>query len=162
MTFRQSALVLLPLLLIVSEASAQPITGRATVVDGDTIELAGHRIRFHGVDAPESRQTCKDARGADYRCGQLAALALDDYLAASRPTRCEPSGFDRYGRTIATCYRASGEDVAGWLVSSGHALDWPQYSRGAYASQQKGARTTHAGIWAGTFMPPWEWRAANR
>ncbi len=38
----------------------EPVTGRASVVDGDTIEIAGERIRFNGVDAPESWQICHD------------------------------------------------------------------------------------------------------
>ena len=34
------------------------ISGRARVIDGDTIEVSGSRIRLHGIDAPESAQTC--------------------------------------------------------------------------------------------------------
>ncbi len=30
------------------------ITGKPRVIDGDTIEIAGERIRLHGIDAPES------------------------------------------------------------------------------------------------------------
>ncbi len=32
------------------------ITGQPRVIDGDTIEVAGQRLRLHGIDAPESRQ----------------------------------------------------------------------------------------------------------
>ncbi len=74
-------------------AGGPALVGRASVVDGDTIEISGTRIRLHGIDAPEKAQTCKDAGGKDYRCGQRAALALDEYLAQERPTRCEPKGF---------------------------------------------------------------------
>ena len=32
--------------------AAEPITGRASVVDGDTLDIAGTRIRLHGIDGP--------------------------------------------------------------------------------------------------------------
>lgn len=67
-----------------------PITGRASVVDGDTLEIHGERIRFWGVDAPESRQTCSDAASKSYRCGKISAFALADWLDQSQPVRCEP------------------------------------------------------------------------
>jgi endonuclease YncB( thermonuclease family) len=35
-----------------------PISGKPRIIDGDTIEVAGQRIRLHGIDAPESGQTC--------------------------------------------------------------------------------------------------------
>ncbi len=62
-------------LLFTAPAFADPIIGRASVIDGDTIEIHGERIRFNGIDAPESRQLCQDAQGQDYRCGQVASTA---------------------------------------------------------------------------------------
>jgi endonuclease YncB( thermonuclease family) len=87
--------------------AAAPIIGRASVIDGDTIEIRGQRIRLFGIDAPESRQTCTDAQGAGYRCGQRAAQALD-YRISESPVTCEPKDKDRYGRIVAVC-RAYGE-----------------------------------------------------
>jgi len=55
------------------------IIGIASIIDGDTIEIHGHRIRLFGVDAPESRQLWS-LNGRKYRCGQRAAFALSDFL----------------------------------------------------------------------------------
>lgn len=136
----------------------QPVVGRASVIDADTIEIAGERIRLNGIDAPESWQICHDGNGKAYRCGQVAAQALDEFLAASRPTRCEFVERDRYGRLVGNCFRTDGEKVASWLVRNGHALDWPRYSRGAYAADQAKAQAGRRGVWQGDFLEPWEAR----
>lgn len=138
------------------------ITGRASVVDGDTIDIRGERIRLDGIDAPESWQRCDDARGRSYPCGRAAAAALDAFLAAARPTRCEYVQRDRYGRFVATCFRADGADVNRWLVRQGHALDWPRYSRGKYADAQRQAQRARTGMWQGKFVEPWEARRLRR
>ena len=44
-----------------------PITGRAKIIDGDLLEVAGERIRLFGIDAPEGRQQCRDANGLGLR-----------------------------------------------------------------------------------------------
>ena len=49
--------VLAALLLLVPSVALADITGKPRVIDGDTIEIAGERIRLHGIDAPESKQT---------------------------------------------------------------------------------------------------------
>lgn len=162
----QSATTISPIKPPVSSTQADPdgrtISGRAAVVDGDTINVSGTRVRFNGVDAPESAQLCQNVTGKNYRCGQTAAKALDAWLAKSRPVTCTLVEWDRYGRFVGDCYRADGAAVAAWLVGAGHAMDWPQYSNGAYASYQDEARAARRGIWQGKVQPPWEWRAVQQ
>ncbi|MER8369023.1 thermonuclease family protein [Mesorhizobium sp. M1378] len=114
---------------------SDPITGIASVIDGDTIEIHGQRVRFNGIDAPESAQPCEDAKGFRYQCGATAAAALDRFLAASRPVHCEFVSWDQYGRYVGSCARADGTSVESWLVENGYALDWPKYSSSAYSQR---------------------------
>jgi endonuclease YncB( thermonuclease family) len=138
---------------------AIPIIGRASVIDGDTIEIRGQRIRLFGIDAPESRQTCTDARGAPYRCGQKAAQALD-YRISDGVVTCEPKDRDRYGRIVAVC-RAYGEDLSSWMTGLGWALAFRRYST-QYVPAEELAERRKAGMWSGQFVPPWEFRAQGR
>ena len=72
---------------LVASSSARTIAGRASVIDGDTIEIHGERIRFNGIDAPEATQLCEDTGGRTYRCGARSAEALAEWLASSSPVR---------------------------------------------------------------------------
>ncbi|RTM05671.1 MAG: thermonuclease family protein [Hyphomicrobiales bacterium] len=139
----------------------EPIAGVASVIDGDTIEIHGQRIRFNGIDAPESKQYCSDAKGFDYPCGRRSAKALDTFLAVSRPVQCMFMAWDRYHRFVGDCRRADGASVAAWMVEHGQALDWPRYSHGAYAAQQAEAEAAKIGLWVGNFQAPWDWRAQH-
>jgi len=160
---REIALILLGTLAsVVTTMAAGPLVGRASVVDGDTIEIHGERIRFNGIDAPESWQRCIDKAGAEYLCGKVAAEALDTFLAASRPTLCREVGKDRYKRIVAVCHRADGAEINAWLVRNGYALDWPRYSGGAYAEQQAAAQRDGLGLWQGEFVEPWKARSQRR
>ncbi|MPY75469.1 MAG: thermonuclease family protein [Alphaproteobacteria bacterium] len=133
--------------------------GQASVIDGDTIEIHGQRIRFHGIDAPESRQLCDDAHEKPYRCGQKAALALADKIGR-RTVTCDPRDKDRYGRVVAVCWIGL-TDLNGWLVLEGLAIAYRRYSQD-YIAQEDAARQARRGIWAGSFVAPAEWRKSDR
>jgi endonuclease YncB( thermonuclease family) len=45
--------------LCASPAFADNLTGQASIIDGDTLEIHGTRIRLWGIDAPESNQDCR-------------------------------------------------------------------------------------------------------
>lgn len=53
--------------------TCEPIAGVASVIDGDTIEIYGQRIRFNGIDASESQQYCDDAKAFRRWCQRRLA-----------------------------------------------------------------------------------------
>ena len=138
---------------------AEPITGRASVIDGDTLDISGTRIRLHGIDAPESGQFCQDQAGKAFRCGQAAALALADRIG-STPVSCDPRDTDKYGRTVAVCRKRT-EDLNGWMVAQGHAIAYRRYSKD-YVAAEDTAKAGKLGIWAGAFTALGDWRKAKR
>jgi endonuclease YncB( thermonuclease family) len=154
------ATLLLALLLGLSHRAiaGEQVAGAASVIDGDTIEIHGARIRLHGIDAPESSQLCTRYRRR-YRCGQEAAFALDDKIGR-QVVSCERRDTDRYGRMVAVC-TAGGVDLSRWLVRQGHALAYRKYSLD-YVADEDVARAAKAGIWAGEFQDPAEVRHPRR
>jgi len=134
------------------------VTGTPSVIDGDTLEISGARIRLHGIDAPESRQLCRKD-GQSYRCGQQATVALNGLIARSS-VRCKARDRDRYGRIVAICFLGD-LDLNDWLVRQGHAVAYRRYSK-EYVEAENAARTARRGIWDGEFQLPWEWRRAER
>jgi endonuclease YncB( thermonuclease family) len=141
-------------------ALADDLIGQASVIDGDTLEIHGSRIRLWGVDAPESKQLCRGENSLQYRCGAKAANDLDAFIA-TRPVNCTPITLDRYGRRVATC-SVAGADLGEWLVRNGLALDWPQYSKGRYDAAQRDAERVGRGIWKGSYVAPWLYRICIR
>lgn len=124
--------------------------GRAVVNDGDTLTLAGRRIRLRGIDAPEYSQTCTRA-GAAYACGRQSRRELET-LIAGRPVTCEGWERDRYDRLLAVC-RAGDIDLNRRLVEDGWAVAY-----GDYADAELAARRAGKGLWAGEFERPRAWR----
>lgn len=136
---------------------ANIITGPATAIDGDTIDMTGTRIRLLGIDAPESAQSCT-REGQPWPCGEEATATLREMIAA-QPITCTALGTDVYGRTLATCETAI-FDVGREMVRRGMAVT----SRDApsdYETATDIARQMKFGLWLGEFQRPEEWRAAN-
>jgi endonuclease YncB( thermonuclease family) len=157
---RTFALIVVTAIAICPPALAEdgPIIGQASVIDGDTIEIHGTRIRLSGIDAPESDQVCVVA-GRDQPCGRHAAFFLSDLIGRST-VYCSGDGDDRYRRTLAHC-EVGGQDVGAAMVRAGQALAFVRYSR-EYVPQETAARTAKAGMWAADFLAPRDWRRLQR
>lgn len=141
------------------ERPSHDIAGAARVVDGDTLEVRGEKLRLLGIDAPEMAQTC-EADGQQVRCGKLAAEHLDE-LIGSRTLNCAVEGRDRYGRGLARC-QAGGRDVAEAMTRDGWAMSDRRYSDGRYHGAEAAARASRRGVWAMNFEDPYKWRARRR
>ena len=141
-----------------AHASRPTLSGWASVVDGDTLDVGEVRIRLFGVDAPESRQSCV-AGGRRRACGERATRALGG-LVGGRTVSCEERDRDRYGRIVAVCSSAR-RAVNAWMVSRGLALAYQRYSRD-YVGEEASAYDAGLGMWRGNFVPPWDWQRGER
>ena len=160
MTWRVLGLILLLLVSALTPVGAQePIIGVASVIDGDTIEIHGQRIRLFGIDAPESSQLCTRPNGERWRCGQQASLALADRIGRAT-VRCEQRDIDRYRRVVAVCFKGT-EDLDRWMVLNGWAVAFRRYSLD-YVADEDTARKNRINIWSGEFDMPWDWRRQNQ
>ncbi|MFN7308775.1 MAG: thermonuclease family protein, partial [Alphaproteobacteria bacterium] len=135
------------------------LQGEARAIDGDTLQVGDTRLRLHGIDAPEIRQTCEDSAGEAWACGRRAASELAAAVAGGE-VHCISRERDRYQRLIATCW-AGGRDVGQSLVTHGWAVAYRRFSVD-YVNEENLARYLTQGMWAGRFEMPWEWRQARR
>jgi endonuclease YncB( thermonuclease family) len=131
------------------------IIGKAWVVDGDTIEISGTRIRLEGIDAPELDQICTKPDGKTWACGRAALGELRAHIHDQELT-CNGRALDRYRRVLAVCALPDGSDINAWMVQQGWAVAYG-FAR-VYESEQENAAQAKRGLWAGTFVPPSQWR----
>lgn len=151
--------ILVLLLLVLAPSAHADVAGRASVIDGDTIEIHGQRIRLHGIDTPESAQLCVGPDGTNWRCGQRAALALAGRIGTS-PVTCRRTDTDQYGRIVAVCLEGA-EDLNAWMVAEGWAVAYRRYSDD-YVAVEEQAKATGRNIWSSRFVMPWDWRRGQR
>ncbi|MBK5947541.1 succinoglycan biosynthesis protein [Rhodobacter veldkampii DSM 11550] len=144
------------IVLIASPAFAQSVVGVARVIDGDTLEVAGERVRLFGIDAPEAGQACRDAAGRRWDCGAHATARLEALSGGA--VRCEGRERDRYGRLVARC-AAGGQDLGAAMVAEGAAFAYARYSAD-YLPAEAAARAARRGVWAGAAERPEDRRRA--
>ena len=139
--------------------SAQEFVGKPNITNGDTIRIDQVRIRLHGIDAPEAKQTCKKQNGSTYPCGTMATFELARLIEEHWVT-CHQKDVDRYKRIIAICFTGP-VNLNAEMVKSGWAIAYRKYSKD-YVDEEVEANAAKRGMWQGDFLKPWEWRKGKR
>ncbi len=140
-------------------------TGKAIVMDGDTIKINGERIRFSGIDAPESyfmgkKQTCIEDNKEIF-CGQISKNKLIKKIGNNYVNCKIEKNKDRYKRSVGECF-VKEESLSVFMVRNGYAFDWPYYSKGKFAKDQQYAKIKKLGFWNMYFEYPWIWKKKVR
>ena len=154
-------MIALFLLLGLGSASVQAagpvgtwVQGPARVVDGDTLAIGEARIRLHGIDAPESSQSCY-LNGQAWQCGKASTWELTQRVG-SKQVACLVKDQDRYGRLVADC-QVAGVSLNAQQVENGWALAYEKYAKD-FLPQQARAKAAGRGIWSSKWSSPEQFR----
>jgi endonuclease YncB( thermonuclease family) len=136
------------------QSADETVRGPFYAIDGDTLSADGERLRLQGIDAPELDQTCTDEHQRTWACGQEAKRLLAR-MVADPGAECLGRSRDKYHRLLVRCH-AGTTNINGAMVRRGLAV-----ASGRYSEEQVAARREHAGLWAGTFENPKNYRASR-
>lgn len=145
------------LLFLALPAAADP-SGPIRVIDGDTFDIGGTKVRLYGVDAPEVDQLCT-LDGQPWRCGVWSSQEVRARYQG-KTANCDERDRDRYGRVVATC-TVGGQDMGRALVRDGLVLAFRRYAMD-YDLDEKAAAIAGRGLHAGELEAPAAYRAASR
>ena len=133
---------------LLADASNELLVGKAQVITGDTLEIAGERIQIFGINSPEPNQVC-DYHGTKWLCGAKSAIEVARWIGGStlvcRRRSTPPS------RT-ASCMKGA-VDVGRWAIRHGWAVADTCRSR-SYVDDQEKARRARVGMWSSSFPMP--------
>ena len=144
--------------LSASVQSQKLIKGKAKVIDGDTIHIGNNKIRLHGIDAPEQKQTCS-FEGNKWNCGQDATFFLSN-LINRKSVSCRVNNIDQYKRLVAICF-IDNININQLMIISGWAIAYRYYSKD-FIKDEEIAKKNKIGIWRGTFEEPYIYRKNNK
>lgn len=133
------------------------VSGRVSVVTGDTLRMKGKYISLYGIDAPEIDQTCANKSGRSYHCGKAAARWLSDWLInADAEVDCRILQKDSKGNMVGVCSLGP-YDIGAAMANAGWAVAYTKYTD-IYVPYEQQARQQRVGLWQGRFYKPWDWR----
>ena len=127
------------------------------IIDGDTINLNGEKIRFSGIDTPEIKQKCTKNNEV-IMCGIQAKELLINKIKNNK-INCVREGKDQYKRTLAECF-VNDLSLSSYLVKSGYAFAYRKFSN-KFIEDEDFARSNKLGMWSMNFDYPWDWRKKN-
>ena len=127
------------------------------IIDGDTINLNGEKIRFIGIDTPELKQTCNKNNKVIY-CGVEARKMLIEKIGNNK-VHCISESKDQYKRTLAECF-VNNVSLSSFLVREGYAFAYRKYSK-KFVNDEDYARENKMGMWSMKFEYPWDYRKKN-
>ena len=156
--FKLLFIVFFCLVLNTSVQSQELIKGKAKVIDGDTIHIGNNKIRLHGIDAPEQKQTCS-FEGNEWNCGQDATFFLSN-LINKKSVSCRVNNIDQYKRLVAVCF-IDNININQIMVIFGWAIAYRYYSKD-FIKEEQIAKKNKIGIWRGTFEEPYIYRKKNK
>jgi endonuclease YncB( thermonuclease family) len=151
-------LILTFLIFLTNFGNSRTIMGKARIIDGDTIHIKSNKIRLHGIDAPETKQTCK-IDDEDWYCGKQSTKELKN-LINNQKVECITNDIDRYNRYIAICF-VNEIHINQWMVKNGWAIAYRYYSKD-YVVDEKYAQDNKLGIWKSKFVEPYSYRKKNK
>ena len=155
---RTFILILTCLIFATNFANSKTIFGKARIIDGDTIHIKSNKIRLHGIDAPETKQTCK-IDNQNWYCGKQSTKELKN-LINNQKVECNVNDVDRYNRYVAICF-VNEININQWMVKNGWAIAYRYYSED-YVLEEKYANDKKLGIWKSEFIEPYAYRKKQK
>jgi endonuclease YncB( thermonuclease family) len=135
----------------------QEFSGKAFVLDGDSLRVGGKEVRLIEIDAPEYSQTCFNEKKHEYDCGQISKRFLID-LVGGKEVRCTYAQKDKYDRFLSKCFLGE-KSINQEILRNGMAViynfaDVDEEIVKIEAEAKKAGR----GIWRGAFELPKDYR----
>lgn len=138
----------------------EKFSGKAYVLDGDSIRVSRKEVRLFGIDAPEYSQTCFNKKNMEYNCG-LNSKEFLIKLIGGKKVNCLYAQKDKYDRFLAKCY-LDNLSINEEIIKNGMAVVYNfTESDEVIDKLEEQAKNKKIGIWQGAFELPKNYRKKN-
>lgn len=148
-----------PTSLVNKDWDRETYSGKAFIIDGDTLKINDTKIRLVGVDAPEISQKCK-IRGHVENCGEVVKLRLVQ-ATSTKDVTCYDHGKDYFGRILGECY-VEDLNINKWLLREGLAVYYYNKDFKSYKIFEILAKQDKVGLWDSEFQNPKDYRKQQK